>query len=174
MVDEIKKDEKDANAEENALLHEYKRLQANSVPKEKYEKDIAELREKNAIYLKAITEGKQVDLPTDNSISVNDAIADISKFRGTNLEYWQKMTTTIDKVLSSMSESEITKITGADGLEEIVKVNEGMKQLVKDSNGDSDYFRTLYKNRVMDSAPRISTEIEKAGGLVNYFNQKQK
>lgn len=174
MVDEIKKDGIDANAEENALLQEYKKLQANSVPKEQYEKDIAELREKNAIYLKAITEGNKVDLPTDNSISVNDAIADISKFRGTNLEYWQKMTTTIDKVLSSMPESEITKITGADGLEEIVKVNEGMKQLVKDSNGDSDYFRTLYKNRVTDSAPRISTEIEKAGGLVNYFNQKQK
>lgn len=172
MVDEIKKDGIDA--EENALLQEYKKLQANSVPKEQYEKDIAELRKKNAIYLKAITEGSQVDPPTDDSISVNDAIADISKFRGTNLEYWQKMTTTIDKVLSSMPGSEITKITGPDGLEEIVKVNEGMKQLVKDSNGDSDYFRGLYKNRVTDSAPRISTEIEKAGGLVNYFNQKQK
>lgn len=173
MADEIKKDEIDANAEERALLQEYKKLQANSVPKEQYEKDLAELREKNAIYLKAITEGNQVDLPADKSVSVNDAIADISKFRGTNLEYWKKMTATIDKVLT-MPESEITKVTGADGLEEIVKVNEGMKQLVKDSNGDSDYFRTLYKNRVTDSAPRISTEIEKAGGLINYFNQKQK
>ena len=49
MADEIKKDEIDANAEERALLQEYKKLQANSVPKEQYEKDIAELKEKNAI-----------------------------------------------------------------------------------------------------------------------------
>ena len=162
-----------AAAEESALLQEYKKLQAGSVSKEKYEADLKELKEKNALYLKAITEGGQVDTPAEKAVSVKDAIADISKFKGTNLEYWQKMTGTIDTVLKATPEAEITKIAGQTGLEEIVKVNETMKQMVKDADGDCDYFRTLYKQRVTDSAPRISAEIEKYGGLVNYLaNQK--
>ena len=84
------------------------------------------------------------------------------------------MTTTIDKVLQTLPDEEITKITGAEGLEEIVKVNENMKKMVEDSKGDSDYFRTLYKARVTDSAPKISAEIEKSGSLLNYFNNKNK
>ena len=84
------------------------------------------------------------------------------------------MTTTIDKVLQTLPDEEITKITGAEGLEEIVKVNENMKKMVEDSKGDCDYFRTLYKARVTDSAPKISAEIEKSGSLLNYFNNKNK
>lgn len=160
--------------EESALLKAYKELKANSVSKEVYDRDISALKEKNDIYIKAITEGGSVDVPTEDSISINDAINQVSKFRGTNLEYWDKMTTAIDKTLQALPDAEITKITGSDGLDEIIKVNETMKQMVKDANGDSDYFRTLYKNRVNDSAPRISADIEKAGGLVNYFNQNQK
>lgn len=162
-----------ANAEESALLKEYKKLQESTVSKEKYDKDIQELKEKNAIYLKAITEGSEVAAPEEDSGSVQDAIVDISKFQGTNLEYWQKMTKTIDKAISSLPEAEINKMVGSDGLEEIIKVNENMKQMVKDSNGDPDYFRTLYRQRVQDSAPRISSEIEKSGGLGNYFESLQ-
>lgn len=163
------------NKEESILLAEYKKLQANTVSKDKYEKDIAELKEKNKLYLNAITEGQKVDIPSENKdVNVVEAINDISKFRGTNLEYWQKMTTTIDKVLQTLPDEEITKITGAEGLEEIVKVNENMKKMVEDSKGDSDYFRTLYKARVTDSAPKISAEIEKSGSLLNYFNNKNK
>lgn len=163
------------NKEESVLLSEYKKLQANTVSKDKYEKDIAELKEKNKLYLNAITEGQKVDIPSENKdVNVVDAINDISKFRGTNLEYWQKMTTTIDKVLQTLPDEEITRITGTDGLEEIVKVNENMKKMVEDSKGDSDYFRTLYKARVTDSAPKISAEIEKSGSLLNYFNNKNK
>ena len=74
------------NKEESVLLSEYKKLQANTVPKDKYESDIAELKEKNKLYLKAITEGQSVDVPNENKdINVVDAINDISKFRGTNL-----------------------------------------------------------------------------------------
>ena len=69
---------------------------------------------------------------------------------------------------------EIVKIAGPDGLEEIVKVNEGMKQIVKDSNGDPDTFRSLYKQRVQESSPRIGAEIEKAGGLYNYLSKTTK
>lgn len=171
---ETKTEEVTANVEEMAILKEYKKLQQNSVSKEKYEKDIQELKEKNSIYLKAITEGSDYDTTSDESINVIDAIEDISKFKGTNLEYWKKMTKTIDAVLRETPESEITPITSAEGLEEIIKVNETMKDLVNKSNNDPDYFRTLYKNRVTDSAPRISSEIEKHGGLVSYFEQKQK
>ena len=49
-----------------------------------------------------------------------------------------------------------------------------MKKMVEDSKGDSDYFRTLYKARVTDSAPKISAEIEKSGSLLNYFSNKNK
>lgn len=157
--------------EESALLKAYKNLEANSVSKEKYEKDINELKEKNELYLKAITEGKDVDTPSDKEYDIKSGISNISKFKGTNLEYWKQMTELTDNVLKALPESEITKIAGVEGLEEIVKVNEGMKQLIKDADGDPDYFRTLYKQRVQDSSPRISAEIEKNGGLFNYLSK---
>ncbi len=160
--------------EESALMKAYQTLQKNSVSKEKYEKDIAELKEKNQIYLQAITEGKEIDLPEENCDNVQDIIADISKFKGTNLEYWQKMTNAIDQVLRVMPEEEITAITGPEGLDEIVKVNESMKKIVKDSDGNPGLFRTIFEQRVSDSAPKISAAINSAGSLVNYLqNQKQ-
>lgn len=161
------------NQEEKGLLEAYKKLQENSVSKEKYEKDIAELKEKNNIYLQAITEGNSVDIPADDSGSIQDAISDLSKFKGTNLDYWNKTTKAIDKILKEVPEEEIIKITGTEGLEELIKVNEGMKKMVKDSDGSADMFRTLYSQRVNDSAPRISTEINKAGSLVNYLQNKK-
>jgi hypothetical protein len=109
----------------------------------------------------------------DNSCNIQDVIADISSFKGTNLEYWQKMTKATDQALKSLPQQEIEKMIGSDGLEELVKVNEGMKKMVEDSKGDPDYFRTLYKARVQDSAPRISSDIEKVGGVVNYFGKNQ-
>lgn len=154
--------------EEKGILQAYKDLQESTVSKEKYEADIKALKEKNDLYLKAITEGKNVDLPQDNG-SLEDMIKDLSKFKGTNLEYWKRMTPAIDALLKQMPESEIVKIAGEEGLEEIIRVNEGMKKMVEDSNGDADYFRSLYKARVKDSSPRISAEIEKAGSLANYL-----
>lgn len=179
MANEIENKEQqqkeESLAEEKTLLNEYEKLKANSVSKEKYEADLKELKDKNALYLKAITEGGKVDIPADkDSGSVVDAIADISKFKGTNLEYWAKLTPAIDKMLKSLPEEEITKVAGVEGLEEIIKVNEGMKKLVEEANGDPDYFRTLYNNKVKDSAPRISNEIDKAGGLVNYLQKQEK
>lgn len=165
--------EQSTNAEESALLKEYKKLQESTVSKEKYDHDVKELKEKNALYLKAITEGEKIETSEDDSGSIQDAIADLSKFKGTNLEYWQKMNKAIDKAIASLPENEINRMIGSDGLDEIIKVNEGMKQMVEDSNGDADYFRTLYKARVQDSAPRISSEIEKAGGIGNYLENLQ-
>ena len=162
------------NEEEAVLLKEYKKLQESTVSKEKYEKDIQALKEKNELYLKAITEGEKVELSDDNSGSIQDAIADLSDFKGTNLEYWQKMTKAVDSTLKSLPENEITKMVGSEGLDEIIKVNESMKKMVEDANGDPDYFRTLYRNRVQDSAPRISSEIEKAGGIANYLDNLQR
>lgn len=158
-------------AEEKGILQAYKNLQENTVSKEKYEADIKALKDRNELYLKAITEGKSVDLPQDN-VSMEDRIVKLSKFKGTNLDYWKELCPTIDALLKQMPESEIVKITGEEGLEELVKVNEGMKQMVADSNGDADYFRSLYKARVKDSSPRISAEIEKAGSLANYLVQQ--
>lgn len=160
-------------AEESALLKEYQELQKNSVSKEKYEHDLNELKEKNAIYLKAITEGGKVDAPEDNSGSVQDAIADLSKFKGNNLEYWQKMVPAMDKTLNALPESEIAKMIGSDGLDELIKVKEGMRKMVEDSQGDAGTFMRLYNARVQDSAPRISSEIERAGGLGNYLEAMQ-
>lgn len=163
------------NDEEKAILKAYKELQKTTVSKEKYDADIAALKEKNDIYLKAITEGTDVNVPDENnSGSIQDAISDISKFKGTNLEYWEKMTKAIDQTLKNLPEEEIIQITGSDGFEELIKVNEGMKKMVKDANGDANYFRTLYGQRVADSAPRISSEIEKEGGLVNYLSKSKK
>lgn len=161
------------NQEESALLKEYKKLQASSVPKEQYEKDIAELKEKNALYLKAITEGEAVSTPTEDSDNIQDIIADISEFKGTNLEYWQKMNKAIDKTLKTLPEDEIVKTIGSDGLEELIEVNEGMRKMVEDSNGDSDMFRILYKDRVKESSPKLASEIEKKGGLYGYFESLQ-
>lgn len=160
--------------EESALLKAYQTLQQNTVSKEKYEKDIADLKSKNEMYLQAITEGKDVDIPSENCDNVNDIIADISNFKGTNLEYWQKMTKAIDQVLKVLPEEEITTITGPEGLDEIVKVNESMKKMVKDSDGNPDLFRTIYGQRVADSAPKISAAINSAGSLVNYLQQNKK
>lgn len=160
--------------EEKVLLDEYKKLQESTVSKEKYEKDIQELKEKNKLYLDAITNGKSVEVEADNKISLEDRIKDIRKFKGTNLQYWEKMCPAIDQVLKEMPKAEITKITGVEGLEELIEVNEGMKQMVADANGDPDYFRTLYKQRVQDSSPRISSEIESAGGLYDYLTKNNK
>ena len=165
--------EETTTAEESALLKEYKKLQESTVSKEKYDRDMQELKDKNALYLKAITEGGQVDTSEEDSGSVQDAIADISNFKGTNLEYWQKMTKAMDKTLAALPESEIEKMIGSEGLEGIIEVNENMKKMVEDSHGDPDYFRALYKARVQDSAPRISSEIEKAGGIGNYLENLQ-
>ena len=162
-----------ANKEEAVMLQEYQKLKENSVSKEKYEADIKELKDKNELYLKAITEGGKVDTPRDDSGSIEDAISNLSKFKGTNLDYWKEMTSAIDKTLKAIPEKDIINSIGSDGLDEILKVNEGMKQMVEDANGDPDYFRVLYKNRIQDSAPRISSQIEKAGSLATYLTEMQ-
>lgn len=160
---------------EAAILKEYQKLQAESVSKDKYEADIKREKDRADLYLKAITEGRKVDTPTDNnSKSLQEGIAEVSKFKGTNLEYWQKMTPLIDRVLKEVPQNEITKITGQDGLEGIIRVNEGMKECIEKANGDPDYFRTLYKHKVKDSSPKISSDIEAAGGLVSYLQNLNK
>lgn len=160
--------------EESALLKAYKDLEKSSVPKDVYDKKVKELEDKNKLYLRAITEGEKVEAENANDkVSLEDRIKGLSKFKGTNLEFWTEMTSAIDSMLTSMPESEIVKITGSEGLEEMIKVNEGMKAMVKDSNGNPDMFRTLFKDRVMESSPRIGSEIEKNGGLTNYLLNKQ-
>lgn len=163
-------------AGEATLLDEYNKLKANSVPKEQYERDLNAEKERSSLYLKAITEGAKVDAPSDeeDSKTLGEAIEEMSRFKGTNLEYWTKMTPLIDRTIKSLPEKEIVKITGSDGLDEILRVNEGMKELVKKANGDPDYFRVLYKNSVTESSPKIASEIERAGGLVNYLENLQK
>ena len=173
-MEEINNEENKGLEEESALLKAYKNLEANSVPKEKYEKEMAALKEKNDLYLKAITEGEKINSSPANEISLEDKIKELSTFKGTNLEYWEKVTSAIDDVLKKTPEAEVTKVTGVEGLEELIKVNEGMKQMVADADGDPDYFRTLYKQRVQDSAPRISAEIEKAGNVYNYLSKSKK
>lgn len=171
MADEIINNE---IKEESVLLKEYQKLQENTVSKEKYEADIKALKEKNELYLKAITEGEKVDVNSEeDSGSVVDTISDLSKFRGTNLDYWKKSTKAIDQTIKSLGRETIAKTIGADGLEELVKVNENMKKLVEDSQDDPDYFRTLFKARVQDSAPRISADIERSGSLVDYLAKKK-
>ena len=172
MADEIVNNE---IKEESVLLKEYQKLQENTVSKEKYEADIKALKEKNELYLKAITEGEKVDVNSEeDSGSVVDTISELSKFKGTNLDYWKKTTKAIDQTIKALGNEVITKTIGADGLEELVEVNQEMKKMVNDAQDDPDYFRTLYKARVQDSAPRISAEIEKAGGLVNYLEKQKK
>lgn len=171
MENEEKKE--DIIEEEKNLLEEYKKLKENSVPVEKYKQDIEELKEKNQLYLKAITEGGKVPASDDEpDIPLNDRIEQLSRFKGTNLEYWNETTKAIDQILKSMREEEINAITGQDGLDELLKVRDVMLQMVEDANGDPDYFIKLYKQRVKDSAPKISADIEKAGGLVNYLQSK--
>ena len=172
MAEELN-EQADALKEESVLLKEYQKLQENSVSKEKYEADLKAANDKANLYLKAITEGSEVDVPHEDSGSVIDTISELSKFKGTNLDYWKKMTKAIDQSIQALGEEELVKSFGADGVEKMINTNEGMKQMVKDSNDNPDYFRTLYKARVKDDAPRISAEIEKAGGLVNYFNNKK-
>ena len=126
------------------------------------------------MYLKAITEGAQVDTPTEKEYDIPAHIAKVNKFKGTNLDYWKQMTELTDNILKSTPNEQIIKIAGSEGLDEIIKVNEGMKQMVKDSNNDPDLFRSLFNARVVDSAPNISAGINKAGGLVNYLQQNSK
>lgn len=172
---ENKKEETTALTEEAVLLKEYKKLQENTVSKEKYEADIKALKEKNDLYLKAITEGEKVDVSSEeDSGSVTDTIAKLSNFRGTNLDYWKETTKAIDQTVKALGNEAITKTIGADGLEELIEVKETMKQMVNDSQDDPDYFRTLYKARIKDSAPNISAAIEKSGGLVDYFKKQEK
>ena len=42
--------------DEETLLKKYQELKANSISKEQYDKDVADLKEKNKLYLQAITE----------------------------------------------------------------------------------------------------------------------
>lgn len=172
MEEEVKDTSLD---EEKVLLQEYKKLQENTVSREKYEADIKALKEKNELYLKAITEGDKVDVPSDkDSGSVVDTISELSKFKGTNLDYWKKTTKAIDQTIKALGNEEVTKAIGSDGLEELIEVGEAMKSMVSDAKDDPDYFRTLYKLRVKDSAPQISAQIEKSGGLVGYFDKQNR
>ena len=52
--EEIKTEEPSKLDEESALLKAYKNLQETTVSKEQYNKEVTELKEKNAMYLKAI------------------------------------------------------------------------------------------------------------------------
>lgn len=158
--------------EEKNLLDEFKKLKENSVSIEKYKADIEELKEKNQLYLKAITEGGKVPQQEEPDIPLDERIERLSRFRGTNLDYWNETTKAIDQLLQKMSEEEINSVTGQDGLDELLEVRNVMRQMVDDANGDPDYFIKLYKQRVKDSAPKISADIEKAGGLVNYLQNK--
>ena len=124
------------NQEESVLLKEYKKLQENTVSKEKYEADIKALKEKNDLYLKAITEGEKVDVSSEeDSGSVTDTIAKLSNFRGTNLDYWKETTKAIDQTIKALGNEAITKTIGADGLEELIEVIGGLtrggKELIK-------------------------------------------
>lgn len=174
MADEIKEGVEDTTLkEESALLKAYKDLEKSTVSREQHDKIVNELKEKNKIYLDAIVNGEKIEVEEEkNKVSIEDRVKSLSKFKGTNLDYWTEMTSAIDSMLQKMPESEIVKITGAEGLEEMIKVNEGMKQMVRDSNGNPDMFRTLYKDRVIDSAPRISAEIERSGSVSNYLANK--
>lgn len=172
--EEIKTEEPSKLDEESALLKAYKNLQETTVSKEQYNKEVTELKEKNAMYLKAIIEGAQVDTPSEKEYDIPAHIAKVNKFKGTNLDYWKQMTELTDNILKSTPNEQIIKIAGSEGLDEIIKVNEGMKQMVKDSNNDPDLFRSLFNARVVDSAPNISAGINKAGGLVNYLQQNSK
>ena len=156
-------------AEEQALLDEYKKLKENSVSKEQYERDIKALEEKNKLYLKAITEGRRVDTPSEDTKPLAEAIKQVNKFKGTNLDFWKEHTSVIDRVLKETPEAEIIRITGQEGLDELIKVNTAMKQMVQDADGDPDYFRSLYSQRVKDSYPRMSSDIDNAGSLANYL-----
>jgi hypothetical protein len=158
--------------EEKNLLDEFKKLKENSVSIEKYKADIEELKEKNQLYLKAITEGGKVPQQEEPDIPLDERIERLSRFRGTNLDYWNETTKAIDQLFQKMSEEEINSVTGQDGLDELLEVRNVMRQMVDDANGDPDYFIKLYKQRVKDSAPKISADIEKAGGLVNYLQNK--
>lgn len=160
--------------EEKNILDEYQKLKENSVPIEKYKQDVEALKEKNQLYLKAITEGARVSTDNDEDISLNERIKKLSKFKGNNLEYWAETTKAIDQLFKEMKEEDISAITGQDGLDELLEVRDGMRRMVEDADGDPDYFIKLYKQRVKDSAPRISAEIEKAGGLVNYLQNKRR
>lgn len=160
--------------EEKNILDEYQKLKENSVPIEKYKQDVEALKEKNQLYLKAITEGARVSTDNDEDISLNERIKKLSKFKGNNLEYWAETTKAIDQLFKEMKEEDISAITGQDGLDELLEVRDGMRRMVEDADGDPDYFIKLYKQRVKDSAPRISAEIEKAGGLVNYLQSKRR
>lgn len=160
--------------EEKNILDEYQKLKENSVPIEKYKQDVEALKEKNQLYLKAITEGARVSTDNDEDISLNERIKKLSKFKGNNLEYWAETTKAIDQLFKQMKEEDISAITGQDGLDELLEVRDGMRRMVEDADGDPDYFIKLYKQRVKDSAPRISAEIEKAGGLVNYLQSKRR
>lgn len=160
--------------EEKNILGEYQKLKENSVPIDKYNRDIEALKEKNQLYLKAITEGARVSTDNEEDISLNERIKNLSKFKGNNLEYWTETTKAIDQLFRQMKEEDISAITGQDGLDELLEVRDGMRRMVEDADGDPDYFIKLYKQRVKDSAPRISAEIEKAGGLVNYLQSKRR
>ena len=160
--------------EEATLLKKYQELKETTVSKEKYEADLKAEKDRAALYLKAITEGERLAQPSENSDSLEKTIANLSKFKGTNLDYWTKMCPAIDATLKKLPKKDIVKAIGSDGLDELIKVNEGMKDMVDKAKGDPDYFRAIYRDRVKDSAPAISSEIEEAGSLVNYFQNKQK
>lgn len=154
------------------LLEKYQELKESSISKEQYEKDIKELKEKNNLYLNAIISGKKNDIPEDN-IPLDKQIEDLTNFRGTNLEYWEKTTTAIDKMLKSYPKKEIAKTIKRSGLDELIKVNEGMKYIISKSDGNSDQFINNYNNLVEESSEIIASEINEAGSLVNYLANKK-
>lgn len=170
MAEETK-DTTELQDDEQALLKAYQELQAGSISREEHERIVKDLKSKNKLYLDAILEGrKKVDTGEEPAKTLEEIAKGLSEFKGTNLDFWAQTVEAIDTVMRDVPEQDIVQITGSDGFDELLKIRSVMGKMVEDANGSSDYFRTLYKARIVDSAPRISSDIEQAGGLVNYIS----
>lgn len=148
--EEVKEDEKNSEIETVIKLKkENDELKENF---EKLQKDYS--KDKKNYFDKVINNGTLTDnQPKFTSQDIQNMVNDISKGDLSNLEFWQ----TALKLSDAWKENYGKNLFNKSGKreDEIIanRVEETMRKMVQESNGNPDSFRILYNSWVEDSNP---------------------
>lgn len=159
IEEKIEEEKEEIAPEDKNLIEEMQRLKRETVPKSKYDK----LVERNKELSKALADQEQ-PAPIDNKPKEKNGekIARLQKeLYGderkdcTNLDYISKTLELRDALMEEGYRDPFLPTKGKDkdsveAKEAAKKVADGLKQMVKDSDGDPEMFRAIYQSRVED------------------------
>lgn len=138
--------------------------------------EIDALAKKSTEYLAAITEGKNYEVNVMAEEKPFDKVAfveDMHKFKGSNLEYWTKLTDNWENIKAA--DPKAYEMIFGNQVNTAEDVMSQMGLMVKESKGNNELFRTLFNDNkiVKDSYSAGSSQIESAGGLIPFLTRSK-